>query len=453
MKPYPYQEEQILVPMEQIMRKELTGIMAVATGAGKTLCSCVLCKRLERVPAIIAPKATLPSWHRHLGALNIDPAFVWNIEKLKFGNTSHLIKKSANTFLWNLDPNKHIVIWDEAHEMTGTGTQNAIIAKAARQLRRYQTGIISEFKLPVVLLSATLADSPLRYRDALGYLLGFHGGDGKSGRWLMEHGCYIDKWGGYAFPGGPARLKYLRKLHEAVFPRFGVCVTHADIPNFPEHTVIPMAVSLKPGELKELNHLYEEYEKLEADARLTAEMLEDEDILKRNALGQAALRARQKSELAKIPIILEQMHNLIEEGMSVLIFMSFIPTLEAIASKIKIPYSVVRGGQGAKEREENVQQFNQDKVRVILIQIQAGGTGLDLPDTRGTHPRASIMSPPISVRLFLQAKGRPHRANSVTPSFTYLMVAQGSVEEKIMKRLEMKKENLEALTDSDFWQG
>ena len=451
MKPYEYQEKQILTPMEQIMRKELTGIMAVATGAGKTLCSCVLCQRLGRVPAIVAPKVTLPSWRRHLGALGMEAAFVWNIEKLKTGNTPHLIKKNNSVFLWNLDADKHIIIWDEAHGMTGTETQNAAIAKAARQLRRLANGTVIQFNLPVLLLSATLAESPLKYRDALGYLLGFHGGAKASGNWLMQHGCFINKWQGYDFPSGPRRLPYLKKLHEEVFPKFGVCVTHADIPNFPKSSVVPMPVAINAADLKELRHLYEEYERLERDAKDEAAVRDDDDIMKRNALGQVALRARQKSELAKIPMILEQVEDLLAEGMSVVVFMSFIPTLEAIDKKLKIPHGIVRGNQTAQEREDHVQRFNRDETRVILVQIQAGGTGLDLPDTRGKFPRAAILSPTTSVQLFIQAIGRTNRANSVTPSINYLLIAEGTVEERIIKRLNEKKENLEALTDSDFW--
>lgn len=451
-RPYDWQQSMIVDPVVQVFQKELTGILAVATGAGKTVASLAIAKELDKTPCVVAPLVTLPSWRQTAADMDIEIHFALNIEKLRTGKTGHLRKQSKSQFLWNLNQDTDILIIDECHGVTGRETQNAAIAKAARQLRRKPPyGEVYQFNLPVLLLSATIADGVLRFQDALGVLLDFHKGYGKSFNWLIQHGCYLDNWGGMSEPKGTGRLKHLEKIHKKIFPKFGIHLGHKDIPNFPENQIITEMVDVKPKELKELSALYDQYEALEHRAKDEAEELDDDDIMCRNKKGQVMLRARQKSEIAKVPSFLEMTKNLLAEGLSVVIFVSFHATFYAVAKGIKEPHAEIIGGQNEKERERNVQLFLQDKVRVVIVQIQAGGVGVSLNDIRGEFPRASLMSPPISVVQMIQALGRIHRANNKSPAIQYLLIARGSVEEKVARRLEMKKENLDALTDKDFW--
>ena len=98
-----------------------------------------------------------------------------------------------------------------------------------------------------------------------------------------------------------------------------------------------------------------------------------------------------------------------------------------------------------------VKDFVDDRNRLCINQIQAGGVGVSLGDIHGVHPRFSLISPPPSARDYVQAIGRIWRATSKTISRQYLFLAQDTVEEKIAARLLEKTENIDALQDADFW--
>jgi superfamily II DNA or RNA helicase len=439
MKPYDWQIEKMIEPLVDTFSREKTGILAAATGSGKTAAALWIARELGRTPFIIAPKVTLPSWRRHSELTGVKIAGVYNIERLKTGKKEWWLKKlSKQQWLWKLDTMKHILIVDEAHVVTGRRTQNANIIAAAKQKVQTVSGQVRDYHLPVLLMSATLAESPIKLGDAVGYLLGLHNRR-NAYAWLLAHGCFQNKWGGLDFPTGPGRVRFLEKLHKELFPKFGVSVRHADIPNFPENQMITELITVSPHDLKDLRAAYDEYDDKEHEAST-----------KDNALV-VQLRARQKSEIAKIPAFLETIHDMVEEGNSIVVFLSFRETLEMIDAKLKIPASVILGGQNETERQRNVQRFQDDKVRVCLCMIQAGGVGVDLNDTRGTYPRVSVMSPPVSAVHLVQACGRIHRANNATPSVQYMLIAAGTAEEKVAAKLQVKAKNISAIQDGDLW--
>ena len=101
----------------------------------------------------------------------------------------------------------------------------------------------------------------------------------------------------------------------------------------------------------------------------------------------------------------------------------------------KIHISVVNGSVkslGAYERHDD---------SVTLIQYQAGAMGLNLQLAN----KIIYFSPPLSSELYEQSKKRIHRLNQERPCFYYMLICENSVEEKIYKALEMRKDFTEAL--------
>jgi superfamily II DNA or RNA helicase len=67
----------------------------------------------------------------------------------------------------------------------------------------------------------------------------------------------------------------------------------------------------------------------------------------------------------------------------------------------------------SKKAKEDIQNFQDGKVRIILTTPQSGGTGLSLDDTFGDRPRkAIVVTPPFSAIDFIQMAGRINRLNT-----------------------------------------
>ena len=83
-----------------------------------------------------------------------------------------------------------------------------------------------------------------------------------------------------------------------------------------------------------------------------------------------------------------------------------------------------------------VEQFNRDDTSVFCISLKAGGTGLNLTG-------ADIVihyDPWWNVAVENQATDRAHRIGQKNVVTVYKLIAKGTIEEKIIKLQQMKKE-------------
>ena len=85
------------------------------------------------------------------------------------------------------------------------------------------------------------------------------------------------------------------------------------------------------------------------------------------------LRARQKAELIKVPLIVEMIEDSLEDGMSVAVFVNFSETIRALSKRLHTT-CIVWGENKGDERERNIESFQEDKERVILVNVRAGGS-------------------------------------------------------------------------------
>ena len=159
------------------------------------------------------------------------------------------------------------------------------------------------------------------------------------------------------------------------------------------------------------------------------------------------LRARQTSELLKVPAIVELANDAIAEGRAVFIAVSFTETLTAIAEGFgdKV-IALVHGQQTAIERENNIAAFQSNKAPVLVANIRAGGTGISLHDLHGT-PRTAIICPSYSAIDLLQALGRVSRMGATSTSIQHIVYASGTIEEGMASRVEEKLSNIKVLND------
>ena len=127
-------------------------------------------------------------------------------------------------------------------------------------------------------------------------------------------------------------------------------------------------------------------------------------------------------------------------GHKFLIFSSFASVLhhfETLLKKEEIQNRLIDGQVKAVERIEFANEFNESElVNVMLVSLKAGGTGLNL------HGADIVihLDPWWNFASEEQATDRAHRIGQKRPVTVYKLIMHNSIEEKVMKLQEMKKE-------------
>lgn len=146
---------------------------------------------------------------------------------------------------------------------------------------------------------------------------------------------------------------------------------------------------------------------------------------------------------AKFELLLEQIQEIVAEGHKVLVFSQFTQLLELFKyqlNQLNLPYHYLDGQ--TKDRKEIVSDFQMhDDKKVFLLSLKAGGVGLNLTAAEYVF----ILDPWWNPAVESQAIDRAHRIGQTKKVFAYKMIAKDTVEEKILKLQETKKDLLENL--------
>ena len=104
------------------------------------------------------------------------------------------------------------------------------------------------------------------------------------------------------------------------------------------------------------------------------------------------------------------------------------------------PVSIVNGST------KDLRDYEDHPDSITLIQYQAGAYGLNLQKCR----RIIYFTLPESSELFEQSRKRIHRIGQTEKCFYYLPVCTGSVEEKILRTLKMRRDYNDQLFKKDY---
>lgn len=165
------------------------------------------------------------------------------------------------------------------------------------------------------------------------------------------------------------------------------------------------------------------------------------DGLSGAAIGTSATRSpRRRAASAKLGAIDDLVSSCRDEGRKMLIFSQFTSFLDLIAQRLReqgIAYDVITGSTPKRRRVELVDAFNADDTPVFLISLKAGNTGLNLTG-------ASVVvhaDPWWNAAAQEQADDRAHRIGQRHVVDVYRIVAQDTIEERII-RLQQAKSDL-----------
>jgi superfamily II DNA or RNA helicase len=147
--------------------------------------------------------------------------------------------------------------------------------------------------------------------------------------------------------------------------------------------------------------------------------------------------ARKATNSAKLEWLQENLPQMLEEGRKVLIFSQFatlLGLLELELQTMNVPYSKLTGE--TKDRPHQIDSFQLGENKVFLISLKAGGVGLNLT----AADTVIHFDPWWNPAAENQATDRAHRIGQDKPVFVYKLIAEGSLEEKILLLQEKKAE-------------
>ena len=118
--------------------------------------------------------------------------------------------------------------------------------------------------------------------------------------------------------------------------------------------------------------------------------------------------------------------------------------------KTSSEYFYLDGSTKASERVSLVNEFNNsNKVKVFLISLKAGGTGLNLTSADVVIHFDPWWNPAIED----QATDRAHRFGQKNVVEVIKLISKGSIEEKIIKLQESKKEIINEIMNGNYTNG
>ena len=147
---------------------------------------------------------------------------------------------------------------------------------------------------------------------------------------------------------------------------------------------------------------------------------------------------------AKLEALSDLIDELLENNHKALIFSQFVDYLRIIEKMVQekgVAYKYLDGSTPLKKRKIAVDEFQDGEGDLFLISLKAGGTGLNLTAADYVIHVDPWWNPAVED----QASDRAHRIGQQNPVTVYRLVATNSIEEKIVRLHEYKREMAEAL--------
>ncbi|MDP3226553.1 MAG: DEAD/DEAH box helicase [Acidovorax sp.] len=147
--------------------------------------------------------------------------------------------------------------------------------------------------------------------------------------------------------------------------------------------------------------------------------------------------AKKVKTSAKLDQLMALLPEMLAEGRRILLFSQFTSMLTLIEAELKkrnLPWVKLTGQ--SQKRDAIIEQFTSGQVPLFLISLKAGGVGLNLPQADTVIHYDPWWNPAVEN----QATDRAHRIGQTQSVWVIKLVAQGTIEERILALQERKAE-------------
>lgn len=437
--PFDWQKP-LIAKQSDTLKKNRVFLCSAHTGSGKTVMALQTVKDLGLPSLIVCPKIAISQWLSTAQRMDVPENLILGVI-----NPENLIASKKNKFYrhdegWLIGHDTpSLLVWDEVHRSCSGADSKSALALARWCSKKMPEGN------KVLAMSATPFETPLKLR-ALGYLMGFHRFVERDFYdWCRKHACSMVPIGRYprirqvfAFTTNKARAEeVMRIIRRDMGERF-LSIGPDEIPGFPDEVKEVCLVDLAKKDHDALVRAYEEMPP-------QMQHMSQDDMVK-------TLRLRQQAEWCKASVLAEMAANYVEDGYSVFIAISFSDSRRRIEDELTkrgVKYASIYGGQRDSERQAGIDSFQRNETHVMVGMMQACSVALSLHDELHERPRVSLISPSYSASDVIQALGRIRRVGGTTAT-QKIVLAAGSVEERVAEAVQRKIDCIGTLSDRDL---
>ena len=440
----PYQQ-QGLNWLQFLRASGLDGILADDMGLGKTLQTLAHIQvekdagRLTQPALIIAPVSLMGNWQREAARFcpQLRCLVLHGKERHELADSMHehdivlapysLLQRDRERWL---QARWHLVVLDEAQNIKNASTYAAQVVGQLQTRHR-------------LCLSGTPMENHLGELWSLFHFL-MPGFLGSEARFKQVFRNPIEKH------GDTERLEQLRARITPFMLRRTKALVASELPPKVE-TVLRVELSGKQADLYETIRLGME--------KTVREALSNKGLAKSQiTILDALLKLRQVccdpqllplaaakkvKTSAKLEQLMEMLPEMLTEGRRILLFSQFtsmLTLIEAELAKRKLSWVKLTGQ--SQKRDALIERFTSGEVPLFLISLKAGGVGLNLPQADTVIHYDPWWNPAVET----QATDRAHRIGQTQSVWVLKLVAQGTIEERILALQERKA----ALADSMY---
>ena len=252
-------------------------------------------------------------------------------------------------------------------------------------------------------------------------------------REFCEYFCYLDERGkAIVVPAKRDSLRHVLQKH--VMLRRKKSEVLKELKEKVRYTeIIAADVNYYKHELTEIWNKLEEEQK-------TAKT----EFLKHASYQRAIQSERQVAGVAKLPSVIEFVKNIMEIEESVVVFCHHKAIHKLLHESLQEfnPSSII-GGQTDKDRQRNIDCFQNGDTKLMIAGLRAGNLGINL--TRAKYVIFAELD--WSPAIHLQAEDRLHRIGQKNTVFAYYLIGNETLDEHVANILVDKSYEIDAIMD------
>ena len=430
-----------------LFRHQLGGVLADDMGLGKTIQTLALIAHArEHSPTappflVVAPASVLPVWRREA------ERFTPGLEVRVLDRTAASRGRDLPAEMLGADVvvTSYSVLRIDEQEFAATSFQGLVLDEAQfvknRRSRTHRAakGVRAEFRLAITgtpmenSLDDLWAIFDLVAPGLLGTALGFR----KRYTLPVESGDH------------PGRMELLRRRVRPFMLRRTKELVAAELPEKHEEV---LTVTLSPEHRAVYDSVLQRERKkvlglIDTDLdRSRFIVFRSLTLLRMLALDPALVDAEEYADVpsSKLEALFDRLEEVIGDGHRVLLFSQFTSYLDRVAAELErrgVRYSHLDGS--TRDRDAAVTGFREGDAPVFLISLKAGGFGLTLTEADYVF----LLDPWWNPAAENQAVDRAHRIGQERQVMVYRMIAEDTIEEKVLALQQRKAELFDALTD------